>query len=224
MTETRKWTLAAVAAGLVLVLAGWFLLIAPKRAEVADIKADTDAQEQTNQQLETDISVLKQQHQDLPDKQAELAQLQTKIPTSAELTSYIQLLQTLAQKSQVSLTSLAPSEAAPLGGTADPTGALPLNTLAAMNLEVVVTGTYFQITDFMNQLETAPRYTLVTGYSFAEGDAVATGDAASTDTSTTNTGDPELTATISARIYEYPTAEAAAEAAGTDTTTTQTAP
>ena len=56
MTETRKWTLAAVAAGLVLVLAGWFLLIAPKRAEVADIKAQTASQEQTNQQLETDIA------------------------------------------------------------------------------------------------------------------------------------------------------------------------
>jgi type IV pilus assembly protein PilO len=223
MTETRKWTLAAVAAGLVLVLAGWFLLIAPKRAQVADIKANTAEQEQTNQQLATDISVLQQQHKDLPEKQAELAALRTKIPTTADLTSYIRLMQDLAHKSQVSFTSLAPSDAAPLGGTADPTGALPLDTLAAMNIELVVTGTYFQVTDFMNELETAPRYTLVTGYAFAEGEVGAEGDAASADTSTSSSGDPQLTATISARIYEYPTAEAVDAASG-DATTTQTAP
>ncbi len=225
MTETRKWTLAAVAAGLVLVLAGWFLLIAPKRAEVADIKAQTVSQEQTNQQLETDIAVLKQQHKDLPQKQAELAALQTKIPTSADLTSYIRLMQELAHKSQVSFTSLSPSDAVPLGGTVDPTGALPLDTLATINVDLVVTGTYFQLTDFMNELETASRYTLVSGYAFAEASESDTGstDTGSTGTSASSSGDPELTATINARIYEYPTAEAAA-AAASDATTTPTAP
>ena len=120
---------------------------------------------------------------------------------------------------------MSPSEAAPLGGTVDPTGALPLDTLAAINVDLVVTGTYFQITEFMNELETASRYTLVSGYSFTEAtesDAASTDTAGGSDTSAPSSGDPELTATINARIYEYPTAEAAA--AASDATTTQTAP
>jgi type IV pilus assembly protein PilO len=219
MTETRKWTLGAVAIGLVIALAGWFLLIAPKRAEVADIQASTEAQEQTNTQLQTDIEVLKQQHKDLPEKQAEFAALQTKIPNSADMANYIRSMQQLAAKAGVGFTSLAPSEPAPLGGTADPSGALPLDTLAAMNLEMAVSGDYFQIVKFMNSLETAPRYTLVTGYTIAEGEDTAEATSADSASSATS-GEPELAATISARIYLVPTAEAAGTSSAPTTTTT----
>ena len=223
MTETRKWTLGAVAVGLVIALAGWFLLIAPKRAEVAEIKASTETQAQTNMQLQTDIEVLQQQHKDLPEKQAELAALQTKIPVSADLASYIRLMEDLAGKSGVGFTSLSPSEPAPLGGTLDPSGALPLDTLAAMNIELAITGDYFQITDFMNELETASRYTLVTGYSITEGTEESAEGLASTD-SALSTGDTPLVATVSARIYLVPTASETPDAAAGVSSAAPTAP
>ena len=220
MTETRKWTFAAIAAALVVALAGWFLLISPKRAEVAEINAATEAQEQTNAQLQTDIEVLQQKNKDLPEKQAELRALQTKIPQSEELASYIRLMQDLAKDSGVKFTTMTPTSPVPVGATADATGALPMDTLAALNVDLTVQGSYFEIADFVNELETASRYTLVTGYSITEEEEETSGEASTTDESGANA---DLTATVNARIFLVPTAD---EAAGETTSgaATTTAP
>lgn len=198
MTETRKWTLGAVAVAILIVAAGWFLLIAPQRTQVADLDTQAQAQVGENSQLETQLAVLKQQNKDLPAKQAELAALETKIPDTAELPTYIREIQEIGRRSDVALTSMTPTEPATVGGlTVAPlstTGALPPEMLAALNVDLIVTGDYFGLTKFMNELETGSRYTLVSGYTFTSETTEADAAADSAD----------LTATINARIYLVP--------------------
>jgi Tfp pilus assembly protein PilO len=208
MTETRKWTLGAVLVAVMILVAGWFLLIAPKRGEVADLEAQAQAQERSNSTLETELAVLKEQNKDLPEKQAELAALRTKIPETPELPTYIREMQDIGRQSGVSFTSLTPTTPVGVGGTTSTTGALLPEELAAINVDMVVGGSYFEITKFMNELETASRYTLVGGYTMGVEEAEATAESSTEGTTS-------LTATVNARIYLVPTAPEAAAATST---------
>ena len=135
----------------------------------------------------------------MPEKQAELAALQdARFRRLSELPSYIRELQDLGGQSGVTFTSLTPAAPAPLGGTSTAGEALlPPDTLAAINVDIVVTGGYFEIVDFMNELETASRYTLVSGYTIARW-KTESAEACHERTS--------LTATLNARIYLVPSA------------------
>ena len=207
MTETRKWTLATTLVAIAILVVGWFLLIAPKRAEVADLQTQTTAQEGANSALETELAVLKQQNKELPEKQAELAALQTKIPQTPELPTYIREMQDIGRQAGVAFTSFTPATPVQLGGAvgtpATATGALTPGQLAAVDVEMVVTGSYFEITKYMNELETSSRYTLVSGYTIAD-----------ENVESTDAGSADLTATVNARIYLAPSAPAVTDPAG----------
>lgn len=196
MTETRKWTVGAAVIAVLILVAGWFLLVSPKRAEVADLQAQADQQLSENSSLQTQLEVLKQQNKDLPEKQAELAALQTKIPQTPDLPTYIREMQTLGKQSGVAFTSLTPAAPVSLtGSTSD--GALVPEELAAINVDMVVTGSYFEITKFVNELETSSRYTLLGSFALGEGEGA--GD-------TESSGRSDLTATLNARIFMTPVA------------------
>ncbi len=215
MTDTRKWTLGAALIAVVILVAGWFLLISPKRAEVADLEVQTTAQERANSSLETELAVLKQQNKELPEKQAELAALRTKIPQAPDLPSYIREIQDIGRQAGVSFTSLTPSTAVELGGGGSGDGALTPEQLAALNVDMVVGGSYFEITKFMNELETSSRYTLVSGYTINE-----------EGTDKSSAGSSALTATVNARIYLVPAPPAVTdvESAASGSTTPSPAP
>lgn len=192
MTTSRKWTVGTALVALLVLVAGWFLLIAPKRGEVADLQAQTAAQESTNSSLAIELEQLKVANKDLPEKQAELAALQTKIPETPDLTGYIRELQDIGRQADVALVSMAPAAAVSLGQPAvELGGGLTPESLAAVDVEVVVAGEFTGIERFFNELETTDRYTLVSGYTIAEVED--------------DTAEGPLTATINARIYLVPT-------------------
>lgn len=211
MTETRKWTVGAAVVAVAILVAGWFLLIAPKRAEVSDLEGQVVSQEAANSQAQTQLAVLKQQNKDLPEKQAELAALQTQIPLSPDLPTYIREMQDIGAQAGVDVVSMTPAPAVNLGSTAETAEqSLTPGVLAAINVEMVVTGGYFEITRYVNELESASRYTLVAGFTIDEG------------TADTRKASADLTATVNARIYMAP--EAPAEAAGTEQAVPGTTP
>jgi Tfp pilus assembly protein PilO len=225
MTDTRKWTVGAVLVSVLILIAGWFLLIAPQRAEVTKLQTETQTQDNNNSAAETELAVLKQQNKDLPEKQAELAALETKIPDSADLPTYIREMQDIGRKAGVDFTSLAPTTPVTMGGGTGTGGALVPEQLAALNVDMIVTGDYFQITKFMNDLETAERYTLVSGYDITTEGSDGTTASDSTDGSTSDS--TVLTATINARIFLVPPTPEVDLTATTSTTatgTTSTAP
>lgn len=199
MTSTRNWVLGAVAAAMVLVVGGWFLLISPKRAEVADLQVQTEAVQAANSQKATEVELLKQQNKDLPEKQAELAALETKIPTAPDMPAYIQELQDIATNAGVTLTGMTPAAAVTVGqGSAAQTGAaLTPDALAAVNVDLTLVGPYEAIQKFVNDLESSDRYTLNTGLTIVDDEeAEATGGGKATD----------LTATVNARVFYVPQA------------------
>lgn len=202
MTETRKWTVGTALVVVLLLLASWFLLISPKRGDADQLNAQAEAQLAKNQQLATQVTVLKQQYKSLPKMQAELAALQEKIPASTQSPSLIVQINEAAKKSGVSLQSYASSPPVAVGaGAATATGtAIPAGTLTAMPVVLQVNGGYFQIQQFVNELETLQRTFLATQLSVVEGQDTSSGS--STTTTSTSTGsNGQLSATINGRVY-----------------------
>jgi type IV pilus assembly protein PilO len=197
MDKLKQWVLLTVVGCLAVLAAGWFLLISPKKAEATDLVAQTAAQEAANDGLRTQLQVLKAQAKDLPKKQADLARVATKIPDNPAMPSLIRALTAAATSAGVELVSVtpgvpvaveapvgaapvapaaaqavpAPAAAAPAGpvvpGTA-PAGA-PAGALATIPLSINVIGGYFEVSQFLADLEGLPRALRVTNLTLAPG-------------------------------------------------------
>jgi len=210
MTTSRKWTIGAALLIVVVLVGTWFLLVSPKRGEVSELQAATESQEGKNASLETEVALLKEQNKKLPKYQAELAELRNRIPATEGMPSLIRQLRVAADKSGVDLDALTPQPAVALVGPEGGTpavgegGSLPPEALAGVNFDIVVSGGYFEIQQFMNKVENLERYVQVSGFTIAEGEETTEGDTEA------NAGD--LTATLNSRAYLVPTAVVDTEA------------
>ena len=205
MDKLKQWVALTVVGCMAVLAAGWFLLISPKKAEAADLVAQTATQEATNDGLRTQLEVLKAQAKDLPKKQAELARVQAKIPDNPALPTLIRALTSAASASGVELVSVTPgapvavaaavtatpptpvpaaegaaAAAAPADGAAPaapaaagaagtPTAVAPAGTLAAIPLGINVVGGYFEVAQFLSEIEQLPRALRVTALTVAPG-------------------------------------------------------
>lgn len=201
MTQTRKWSVLTAVAVVLVLVAGWFLLISPKRSEAAELTAQTDTVTAENQLLETQIATLQAQQKQLPEWQAELAQIRTQLPASPALPGLIRTLSDEADRAGIELVSLTPNTPVVYGASST-TGLVP-EALAGLDVQLQVSGGYFEIQQFVNNLERMERVMLVLGLTMAEG-----GD----ETESSGT----LTGTVSGRVFLVPPV-------GTTTTTTTTA-
>jgi Tfp pilus assembly protein PilO len=196
MTDTRKWSAAAVVLIAAVFAAGWFLLVSPKRSDAADLKTQTATQDSANVTLQSKLEELKAQQADLPRQRARLAEISTKVPDNPALPSLIRDLTAASRKVGVSLDTLAP--AAPVAVSATAPGvvaAAPVAPAAATNvalfqvpLTLNVTGSYFELEQFVNKLEGLKRSFLVTGFSISD----ATSDKAALD---------DLTIALTGRVF-----------------------
>ena len=199
MTDTRKWSAFAAVLIVAIFVAGWFLLISPKRGEASGLRAQTATQEDANSRLQQQLQVLQAQQKDLPKQQAMLAAMKVQIPDNPALPSLIRDLTAAGRKVGLSVDSMAPAQ--PVALVADPGAVAPASTTsgvgaagtqtpasagAASNsstlyqvpLVLNVTGSYFELEQFLNRLEGLKRSLLVSGLSVspATSEDGATGD------------------------------------------------
>ncbi len=232
MTETRKWSIGTAVIVVLLLVASWFLLIAPQRSEAADLNAQAGVVVADNEQLTVQIETLKAQQKQLPKWQAQLAAIQTALPASAALPGLIRDLSKAADKAGVELVSLAPASPTTLGDpNADPAAAVPATpggtpvlvpgALAGIDLQLAVSGGYFEIQQFVNNLERLDRVFLDLGVAISEDTAAAVDGEDTTGL---------LTGTVTGRVFLVPpvdltlTADPAAATTTTTTTATGTQP
>jgi Tfp pilus assembly protein PilO len=203
MTDTRKWSALAAVLVVAIFAAGWFLLVSPKRGDAAEIRQQAVTKAQANSRLQEQIAMLQEQLKDLPQQQATLASLRTKIPNNPALPALIRDLTAAGKKAGVSIDSMAPSAPAALvaapaaavtatgaaGKSSAPAApAAPPQTLYQVPLALNVTGSYFELEHFLSKLESNPRSLLVSGF--------AIGDASGEDTT-----EGDLTIALTGRVF-----------------------
>jgi len=224
MDKIKQWVIMAVLASLVIVAAGWFLAVSPKRAEAEDLRAQAAEQVAANATLETQLQVLQAQAKELPKEQAKLAAVAAKIPDNPALPSLVRSLLEAAESSGVELVSISPGlpevvapvaaepvappapaqgqtapDAAPTDGApVDPAtaGPGPAGQLATVPVNINVVGDYFEVQAFVAGLETLPRALRITTLNLTPGASPTAGEGA------TNVEDGRsLTTTISGFVY-----------------------
>jgi Tfp pilus assembly protein PilO len=180
MDKLKQYVVLTLVGCLVVLAAGYFLLVSPKRSQAADLHTQTDAQVTANAQLRTQLQVLKAQAKDLPKQQAKLAAVAAKIPANPALPALVRALTTASTSAGVELVSVSPTAptliaaapaapaAAPAAGTAAPAVA-SAGELAAIPVTLNVVGGYFQVEQFVSNLESLPRSLRVTNLKLALG-------------------------------------------------------
>lgn len=184
MEKLKQYVVFTVVGCLLVLAAGWFLLISPKRSEASALRTQAASQLSANAQLENQLQVLKAQAKDLPKQQARLAAVAAKIPVNPALPALIRALTTASVSSGVELVSVSPgapaliaaagvvaAPVAPAAGTvpAPANASAAAGQLASIPVTLNVVGGYFQIEQFIANLEGLSRSMRLSIVSLAPG-------------------------------------------------------
>ncbi|MDX6224923.1 MAG: hypothetical protein QOE64_1299 [Frankiales bacterium] len=175
MDKLKQYVVFTVLGCLVVLAAGWFLLVSPKRSDAAGLRTTAAQVDSQNAQLQTQLQVLKAQAKALPKQQAALAAVAAKIPDNPALPALVRSLTVAAQSAGVELVSMTPSAPAPVAAVAaapaaaGATSSASAGTLAQIPLTLNVVGGYFQVEQFVANLESLQRSMRVSALTIAPG-------------------------------------------------------
>jgi Tfp pilus assembly protein PilO len=228
MSMTRRWSLLTAVLIVGILAASWFLLVSPKRSDASAISAKATKQQASNDALVQQLNQLKAQSLDLPKQKANLAVMRKQIPDNPALPTLIRDLTAAGKKVGVQIVSMKPGPpvaaaitvpvaTAPAASTTDtaatdttsttatpatPTAVAPtVAPLYLVPLSLEITGSYFEVEQFINKLEGIQRTFLITGFTLKPGSGAATTATATTTTTGTTDG---LTLSLAGQVFLAP--------------------
>lgn len=111
MTRNRLNMLLAVVAMVVVALAGFFLGVQPHLAQAASDRTDQVTVDATNRTTAAELARLKDRAKSLPAMKAELAELTTSVPSSANMSSFYGAVDGVAARAGVKVSAITTSDA-----------------------------------------------------------------------------------------------------------------
>ena len=157
MTMTNRWIAGAVAAALALVAASWFLLISPQRSQAAELREQAAAQQAANDMIRLRTQQLKAQFASLPQRRAQLAEIQQQLPDSPDLSSLLRQLSTVADDAGVSVESISPAQPQAFRTGASAGASAASSEVQSIATTMVVKGGYAELTLFLQKLQGSMR-------------------------------------------------------------------
>ena len=159
---SQRWMLGAALVSVLLLIAGWFLLVTPQRSAAEQIRTDAEAQAAANVRAEAEIASLKAQYKDLPSLQQEEAQIRSRIPETPNMPALLRTLSTNAKTAGVTLVSVSPSNPVPLNQTGTNGGSLSdPGQVSQIPVVIQATGPFANMQLFLNSIEQMKRSMLV---------------------------------------------------------------
>lgn len=143
----RRGPLIAGAVGVVLSLLLIFFLVLPKLNGVTEARQDLIQAQADRGTLEARLGALRDAQENAPEAQRIIAEIDIKVPPTADVSSVIRMLDIASTQSTLDLqsfTPVAPVFDADVG-------------LSRIDIQVSVTGTYFELDEFLFLVETLPR-------------------------------------------------------------------
>lgn len=107
-SKRATWIGGTVFAGIVIVVAAWFLAINPVLSAAADLRSQTVQVQQQNDTLDRQLTKLRADFAKLPQYKDELTGLRSQIPTDTELSAYLVQIDAIATARDVTVTALTP--------------------------------------------------------------------------------------------------------------------
>ncbi len=206
----------AAVLGFVVILLLWnFAFFGPAGRDRDHAKARLNTAQQTGATLESQLRNLQRISQSAPEQAAHLARLNAAVPPTPDLEGFIRSAVDLEQQAGVDWVSVEPAVPAP-GASA-----------TQIKMQVIISGGFFQVLDYLNRLETLSRLVVVDGIDITTGSATSgssTGTSGTTPTTsaTSSSGAPLLTVTLNARMFTQAAPPAGSTGPGGTTTPTTT--
>lgn len=208
MEKLKQYVVLTVIGSLAILALGYNFLVSPKKAEANDLRTQAASQVSANAQLQTQLTVLKAQAKDLPKQQAKLAAVAAKIPDNPALPTLIRALTAASTSAGVELVSVTPGQPAAAAAAAPTTATAPTaggataaagtaGTLATIPLTLNVVGGYFQVEQFVANLENLPRSMRISNLTLAPG---ANPVKKTTGTASVDDG-KSLTTTVTGQVF-----------------------
>ncbi|GAA0289661.1 type 4a pilus biogenesis protein PilO [Kineococcus aurantiacus] len=204
MTRDKNtvWIAGTAVLAVLVLVATYFLLIAPKRAEAADIATQTLQTRQGNETLQQQIALLQSQFATLGDRRAELAEITRTLPAKADVQQLLRQVETYATTSGVTLLSVTPGS--PVLHGVDGTGAAA-ETSGPLVVDVPITlttaGSFSGTELFVKQVQAdMGRFLSVSDLSLTAGTA---------------SDDDGVTATVTGRVFVLRDAQTTEDQSGT---------
>jgi Tfp pilus assembly protein PilO len=160
-----KLILIGVGAALLITAVWFFALWSPQGKDLDQAKADKAAAEQRASELSARLTRLKKLEANADVLERDRALLATAIPTADQLDNFLLQVNDRAAKAGVEFVSIAPQQ--PGGAAAAPGAAAAGPT--PIGLQMQVTGDYFAILRFMEQLRDGERLVTVENFSLSKG-------------------------------------------------------
>jgi Tfp pilus assembly protein PilO len=189
-----------VVGALVAGAAGWFLLVAPKRAEATRLQHEIEA---TQAQVTAYHAASLQAQGRAPIKVADLFRLSKAMPDSADMSGVLLQLNQIAADTGITFQSISPQTSVPISG------------YQAMPIKLTFQGTFYNLADFLFRLRNL--------VSVQHGQLSATGRLFAIDTlsfAQSQSGFPQIAATLVVDAFVYGTQTAATATPSTTTATT----
>jgi Tfp pilus assembly protein PilO len=204
----RKVMMLGAVGAVAIIALWWVFAYAPVGKQLNDQHTQlAEAQHQT-QQLQTQLAQLNDAKSRAPQLARQAGRLSAAVPPTADQADFITSLNDISRSAGIlwqSVTFSAPSGAGagagaggstPAGGGATPT----------IPVQIQIKGGFFQITDYLNRLETMDRLVIVDGVQIGGG----SGSASTPANGITASGSKPLTVTLNARIFTQASTGAAA--------------
>lgn len=135
------------ALGLLVVVAVFFLFIfQPAREDLAEVEEQIALEQSQQTQLQQDINRLRDVRETAPGVESEVAAAEAIVPRDPALPALVRQLQSAADESGMVLSSIATSRPVDLEAAEEP-------GLAGIDVNGQLTGSYFQMVDFLRRIE-----------------------------------------------------------------------
>jgi len=206
MRKSTLWTIGTAVIALLVVVGAWFLVLGPQRAQAADLATQRNFVAQQNDERALSQAQLQSQLEQLPAQKAQLAAILASMPDDSELPQLLRQLESSAENTRVTLTSVVPGTAAAYDAASAP-------GVVEVPVAVTVTGSFAEVELYLKQLQAdSTRFFLIDSVSLSAGAGGVSGGAAG------------ITATIDGKVFVLTSTPATGTPAAASPTPAATAP
>jgi Tfp pilus assembly protein PilO len=167
MNKNRLWIIGAVVTIVVIIGGGWIVGIQPQMTAITNAdqkRVSVQLQNATNQAL---LIKLKKDYEGIAALKEQLSILRGAVPSSAQIPTFVTELNTLANSHQVTVKSIAVSDAKPYAPSVSSSGTGPVvgttnakitgTNFVLIPVQLSVSGSYAKVLDFVHQVQTGSR-------------------------------------------------------------------
>ena len=176
----KRNVLIGGAVGLVILVMAWYFIVySPVGDDLSTTQASVSTEEGKAQSLRADLARLNAQQKSATEQEALLRKFDQAIPKQPDLGEFIVEANNIADDAGIEFLSIAPSPPAASGAS---------STIA---LNISVSGSFFQIENYLSRLEKMDRLVIIDGLNISAG----------ANTTGTSTGETLLSVTLTARMF-----------------------